>query len=418
MQPSTTSNRIRDILLLIFSILGITGLIGWGISSAIVGLTKKSIVITSNPVATIFDILGMFLCAALLLPLLILCIRKLRGKEIRVVSIPPIKLWQVAGLLIAWVSMIILGMVLSNLFKWGWIVATPLYLLGIATPIAGLAWIAAGGLPTGCIRRLWATFGIGMIGSTSLAMLVEYALVAIAALAGGMIAFANPELRTILEQIKNQVTNSGDVQSLITTLSPYLTNPLVLVLALLFTAVIAPIIEETLKPFALWFLGRRLSSPAEGFALGALCGAGFALLEGTLAASGMAEMLGIGVAVRMASSLMHITASGIMGWGIASALCKKRYARLVGAFILSTSIHGLWNGSVVLAVFGALRTTVQGITNPDMLGISLVLLGIVILGASFVTIIILLPVFNCRLRPVRQTAASSVRSDIIAPLEN
>jgi hypothetical protein len=403
MQPNTTSNRIRDILLLIFSILGITGLAGRGIYSAIVGLTSKSFQIASNPASIMFDTLGMFLCTALLLPLLILCIRKLKGREIRVVTIPPIKLWQVAVLLIAWAFVIIIGVVLSSLFKWGWIIATPLYLLGITTPIAGLAWIAIGGLPTGCIRRLWASFGIGMIGSTSLAMLVEYALVAIAALAGGIMAVANPELRTILEQIKDQVTNSGDVQSLITTLSPYLTNPLVLVLALLFTAVVAPILEETLKPIALWFLGKRLSSPAEGFALGALCGAGFALLEGTLAASGMAEMLGIGVTVRMASSLMHITASGIMGWGIASAVCEKLYGRLAGAFILSTSIHGLWNGSVVLAVFGALRTTLQGTTNPDMLGILLVLLGIVVLGASFVTIIILLPVFNRRLWPVRQS---------------
>jgi hypothetical protein len=415
MQPNPTSNRPRDILLLIFSIIGILGLAGRGIYLSIVGFTTTSLSLRSSPVSNLFDILGMFFCAALLLPLLVQCIRKLKGREIRLAKISPIKLWQVAVLIIAWVSTIIFGLVMNSLFKYGWAVATPFFLLGIALPIAALIWIAIGGLPTGSMRRLWATFGIGMIGSTSAALLLEYSLVGIAALAGGILAARNPEWRTILQQIKSQITNSGDVQSLLSTLSPYLANPIVLLLALLFAAVIAPVIEETLKPVALWFFGKRLGSPAEGFALGALCGAGFALLEGTLAAGGMDQMMGIGIVARLASSLMHITASGIMGWGIASARLEKRYWRLVGAFILSVSIHGLWNGSVILAVFGALRTTLQS-DSPDLLGVLLVLAGIVILGSIFVTIIILLPVFNRRLRPAPQIAASPIQSDIIAPL--
>jgi RsiW-degrading membrane proteinase PrsW (M82 family) len=256
------------------------------------------------------------------------------------------------------------------------------------------------------------------VGSTTLAMVVEYTLVLMAALAGGIIAVGNPEFRHILEQVKDQITNSGDVQSLLTSLAPYLTNPMVLVVALLFTAVIAPVFEEALKPVALWFLGKRMSSASEGFALGALCGAGFALLEGTLAAGGMAEMLGFGLAARMTSSLMHITASGIMGWGIASAILDKRYWRLAGAYLLSVSIHGLWNGSVILSVFGALRVTLQGISNPDIPGMVLVLAGILTLGASFLTIIILLPVFNRRLRPKRLSAGFAEQSVIIRPPEN
>ncbi len=163
-------------------------------------------------------------------------------------------------------------------------------------------------------------------------------------------------------------------------------------------AVLAPIIEETLKPAAVWLLGKRLHSPAEGFALGALCGAGFALLEGTIAAGGNPQMLGIGIAARATSSLMHITASGLLGWGIASARLEKRYGRLAGIYFLSVSIHGLWNGSVVLAVFGGLRLSIPG-ASADLPGILLVLAGIGILGSMLVTIMILLPVINHRLRP-------------------
>ena len=168
--------------------------------------------------------------------------------------------------------------------------------MGIAIPVAGLAWVAVGGLQIGSWRRLWAAFAIGMTGSTVLAALLEYSIVAIAALVAGVVAASNPEWLAIFQQVKNQVTNSGDVQTLLTTLAPYLTNPLVLLIALAFASVLAPIIEETLKPAAVWLLGKRLRSPAEGFALGALCGAGFALLEGSLAASGMAQLLGIGLA--------------------------------------------------------------------------------------------------------------------------
>jgi hypothetical protein len=200
----------------------------------------------------------------------------------------------------------------------------------------------------------------------------------------------------------------------LTTLAPYLTNPFVLLLVLAFAAFLAPLIEEALKPAAVWLLGKRLHSPAEGFALGALCGAGFALLEGTIAAGGNPQMLGIGIAARATSSLMHITASGLLGWGIASVRLEKRYGRLAGIYFLSVSIHGLWNGSVVLAVFGGLRLSIPG-ASADLPGILLVLAGIGILGSMLVAIMILLPAINHRLRPKPVIAATSLQGDIIAP---
>ncbi len=111
--------------------------------------------------------------------------------------------------------------------------ALPFFLLGIAIPVAGLVWIAIGGIPAGSWRRLWAAFGIGMIGSTLGALLIEYSLVGIAALAAGIVASSNPEWLAIFQQIKNQVTKPEPIsRRLLTTLAPYLTNPLVLLLGL------------------------------------------------------------------------------------------------------------------------------------------------------------------------------------------
>jgi hypothetical protein len=334
MQANSNPGLRRDAILLVFSIAGIVALAGGGIYLTIKGFDSIRLTAATNLSSSLFDAIGMFLCAALLIPLLICCIRKLRGQEIRPAKLQPIKFWQAAGLLGGWVLLIILGSILNAQFEFGGLMALPFFLLGIALPVAGLVWVAIGGLPAGSRRRLWAAFSIGMIGSTIGAMALEYLIVGIATMAAGIVAVFSPKWLAIFQQVRIQATHAGDVQTLLTNLAPYLANPLVLILALLFAAVLSPIIEETLKPAAVWLLGKTLRSPAEGFALGALCGAGFALLEGMLAASGNFQMPGVGIAARAASSLMHITASGLMGWGIASARLENRYWRLAGAYLL------------------------------------------------------------------------------------
>jgi PrsW family intramembrane metalloprotease len=405
MQPNPSSGRLRDRLLFILGITGCVILAGRGIYLIITLFQLPS---ATDQASGVFDAFGMFFCAALLLPLLVFSVRKMRGAEIQPARIPAIKIWQLACIFGGWILTVILGSILNTLPNYGWLMALPFFMLGIAMPVAGLAWIAIGGIPLGSSRRLWAAFDIGMTGSTLGALLLEYSLVGIAALVIGIVVASNPEWLSVFQQVKDQVTRGGDIQSLLTKLAPYLTNPVVLVMALIFASILAPLIEETLKPAAVWLLGKRIHSPAQGFALGGLCGSGFALLEGTLAAGGNSQMLGIGIAARATSSLMHITASGLMGWGIASAYLDKRIGRLAGAYMLAVFIHGIWNGSVVLAVFGGLRLTLPG-GSTDWLGILLVLTGIGILGSMLVTITILLPVINHRLR------STPAQSDIIAP---
>ena len=397
MQPTVLPDRRRDILLLIFSIAGILGLIGRGVYLVVSGIASFEPVSSSTLASGILGALSMAFCAALLLPMLVSSIRRLKGQEIHPAKLPPMKLWQVAGLVGAWLFSIVFASIIDGLFDYGWIIAVPFFLLGVAIPVAGFVWIATGGLPSCAWRRLWSAFGIGMAGSTLAAMLLEYLLVGMGVLAAGVLAAANPEWRTVIVQLKDQITNAGDVQALLTALAPYLTNPLVFLLILAFAAVLAPLIEEALKPAAVWLVGKRLRSPAEGFALGALCGAGFALLEGMMAASGATGMIGFGLAARAASSLMHITASGLMGWGIASARLEKRYGRLALTYLLSVTLHGLWNGSALLAVYGALRFTLQSAT-PDLLGALFVLVGIGLLGLMLVSILVFLPLINYRLR--------------------
>ncbi len=416
MQSKSLPGRRSQILVLLFCYIGFLGLLIRGIYLVISGILNFDPGDISNLSAPLLGALAMLFCAALLVPAMYYSIKRLTGKDVLPANFRPIKVWQALVLITVWVFVVILGAVLVGLFDFGWALAAPLFLLGISLPILTLVWIGAGGLPAGSRQRPWFVLGFGMLGGTLVSVLLEYLLLGIAVAIVGLLAATNPELRTILDQVQNQVLNAkgGDIQSLLTVLAPYLTNPLIILSILLFAAVIGPMIEESLKPVVIWFLGKHLRTPAEGFVLGILCGAGFALLEGLIAASGATQMWGFALAGRAAASLMHITASGLLGWAIASAQLQKRYGRLIVVYILSVSIHGLWNGSAIVAVYGALRTMVQG-TQTDFLSMFFMLAGFMVLVLEFILMLAVLPLINNYLRRISSPRVEEAQSDIISP---
>jgi hypothetical protein len=410
MTPFFSSNKTRSILLLVFSVISMLVLSGRAIFLVVDGLISYAS--SSQTFAELgpsaLDALSMFLCAGLLVPLAAGCIRHLQGKELPAAHLAPIKSRTVLLLAIVWVVMLAVSSLLTGLLDFGWLFSAPVFLLAMLIPVAVFTWIGAGGLVGGSRRRLWAAFALGMTGGTGLALVLEYALVAVAVVIGAIVVAFRPELIHTLEDFQAQAAGASNVEELLTTLAPFLTQPWVLLVALVFASGLGPLIEEAVKPLAVWILGRRLRSPAEGFALGAISGAGFALLEGLMAASGMADAPYFGLPARLASSLMHITLSAMMGWGIASAMLEKRWKRFFGIYALCTLLHGMWNGSALLAVFGALRFEVQGAMTYDTLSILTMLAGVVALGTVFILVAVGLPLLNRRLR--------RAHDDIIAPL--
>ena len=399
MQPNPSLNRRSNILMLILSSIGILGLLIRSAYLTFTGFSSFDPDSGSSQAASLLSVLGMLFCAGLLLPVLVYTVKRLKGQEILLLTIPPVKVWQGAVLFATWVLVVVIGTVLARLFVYGWAGAALLFLLGISLPILSMVWISTGGLPGGSRQRLWSVFGFGMLGATVLAMLLEFMVIGMAALVIGVVVVAHPELRSVIDQIKTLVTNAstGNMEALLTVLAPYISNPLVILSILVFAAVLAPLIEEAIKPAVIWFLGKHLGSPAEGFGLGALCGAGFALLEGLMAASSLSQMWGFGLAGRAAASLMHITSSGLIGWAIASAQLEKRYGRLALIYLLAVSIHGLWNGSVIMVVYGALRVMIQNM-EIDVIGGSFAMGGLGILFLEFVLLLTALPLINYRLR--------------------
>ncbi len=421
MEPNLNLNHKQDNILIIFSCLGILGLLIRAAYVTVTGIIYFDPADVPSLASSMLDALAMLFCAGLLVPMLVYSARRRRGKVIPPTAVRPINFWQVSGLTAGWVVVVIIGTILTNSFPYGWIAAAPLFLLGIVLPILCLVWIGMGGIPVGSRRRVWSVFGSGLVGSTVAAVLLEYLVIGTAILLIGALAVSNTELRTVINQIRTQVSNAnaGDMQALMTALAPYLTNPLIILSILVFASVLTPLIEEAAKPAVLWFMGKQLRSPAEGFVLGALCGAGFAMLEGLLAASGATQLWGFGLAGRGAASLMHITGSGIMGWGIASARLEKRYGRLALSYFTAVSIHGLWNGAAILAVYGSLRVMAQNTLQLDLPSALLVVGGIGILILELVVMLTAFPLINRALRKQASTPNQTpLKSDIIAPISS
>jgi hypothetical protein len=126
-----------------------------------------------------------------------------------------------------------------------------------------------------------------------------------------------------------------------------------------------PLVEEAVKPIGVWLLLKRSLSPAEGFAAGALSGAGFAIFE-SLAASSTGEGWLILVSGRIGTAAVHILTTALMGWALVLARSQKRYLRLVGTYLGVVLIHGAWNA---LTMFAA----INGIQNELDLGVSEIL---------------------------------------------
>lgn len=391
--------RRRSLLLFLFGILGslalVARMIQLGVSEVYPALRQADFS-RETLSAAVIEACAMLFCILLLLPILFTSWRALRGRALRRAEIPPIRVWQAIVLLGIWFLVLLFATGLVYIAPFGWVLAIPFLLIGIALPVGGLAWIGIGGLPGGSWRRAWAALGLGMLGGSGLALALEYLLfVGIGSLAVRLFLPEEVNLQTALEAIRRQIENASTSENLLAVLAPYLRNPLILVGALVLFAGAGPLIEELAKPLGVLLIGKRLHSPAEGFFLGALGGAGFALLEGLLSVSGYVELAGLGLLMRAAASLMHILASGLVGWGYACLLLRRDYGRMLSLVLPAIVLHGLWNASILVSLYSAMLVSLD---PTNLLPGLPMLAGMGTLMIVFLLALVFLPLLNHQLR--------------------
>ena len=137
-------------------------------------------------------------------------------------------------------------------------------------------------------------------------------------------------------------------------------------------AVIAPLVEELVKPLVTLPLLARLDR-RDAFLVGAWAGAGFAAVENVIYA-GLGPPMAAGIlAVRALGGAIHPLGAGLMALGWRSVLQGESGAgrRWLMRFASSVGVHALWNGGslLVIALAGA-HFIGDRPTELDLLGVS------------------------------------------------
>jgi hypothetical protein len=186
-------------------------------------------------------------------------------------------------------------------------------------------------------------------------------------------------------------------------LSQELLSPWFLI-ALVEIAVIAPLVEELVKPLPLLPLLKRLDAQRDAFLLGALIGAGFAAVEDLLYAAMFGSSWGGVLAIRLLGAAVHPFGAGLMAvawWHVlrrepgAGRLWIRNYGLAVGA-------HALWNGTCVVAATVA-NTWFQG-WEVDLLGITDAAVLLALLAIQGIGLLVALRVLARRLEPDAEIA--------------
>lgn len=124
---------------------------------------------------------------------------------------------------------------------------------------------------------------------------------------------------------------------------------------ILVVSVVAPFVEEGLKPLGAVIIMRRLRTPAQAFLIGMASGIGFAIVEtvGDYVGQGQADWVGVAIE-RSTSSLLHGVGAGMgaLGWYylINGKGVSFRWLRGFGSLAYAVLQHAIFNGVIATAI--------------------------------------------------------------------
>ena len=308
-----------------------------------------------------FVCLLLFACAWFVL-------EKIRNKE--TADLPfifPFSNWQIFaafGIVIVAIAIGITASLVENSLL-SWFLLPTLTILVIVPPVWLIFGLGSHGLELGARWRFFSIFGISITIAPVIMIVLEIVVLTVGIVVGVIyIGITQPALMQEITSLADTLSNTTDEQVLLDLLAPYLANTTLIAIGLSYIALIVPLIEELFKPLGVWLFAKQIETPAQGFTLGLLSGAAFALFESLNASADGSMSWGAIVTARAGTSLLHMTASGIMGWGIVSAFKEKKYGRLIGAYLSAVLIHGVWNAAAAGAGISALG---ESIGKPEWL---------------------------------------------------
>jgi hypothetical protein len=136
-----------------------------------------------------------------------------------------------------------------------------------------------------------------------------------------------------------------------------LQNPRTITFMILLLSVIAPLVEESVKPLAAIALIGRMHSAAEAFVLGLSCGIGFDLIETSgYISQGYQNWLKVALE-RSPAGLLHGFGAAMvtLGWYYLThkQAARHRFVLGFGCILYALVQHAVWNGTFILAMLPA-----------------------------------------------------------------
>jgi PrsW family intramembrane metalloprotease len=284
--------------------------------------------------------------------------------------------------ILAWPLVLAAGYGVSFLGNWAvLLLLPPLSLLAVALPVFWLAALGTRRLERASLQRAWGTLTTGLIVTPLLSTIAEVTVTVMLAIVGMLWLASHPQTLAAMEMLAQRVMNAqGNTQVVQRIMSTYLGRPAVYIPVLIIIAGLAPLIEELIKPLAVWLLAGRNLTPAQGFSIGIISGAGFTLVESLSKVTGFSGADWVGVMVgRAGTDLLHIVTTGIVGWALASAWSEKRYLRLGATYLLAVMLHAIWNALGVWTGFDPYihpltQNQLSGVVAPIGLGVLAVIM--------------------------------------------
>jgi protease prsW family protein len=265
-----------------------------------------------------------------------------------------VSLWQIIVFTITAFAAIFIGYRVSGMDTINWLLLSILTIPAVVLPLGVLLALGTRKLPLGTRWQSWSVLGFGMTLAPLILFVLEAAVLIIIFIMLIAYIMTQPDLAAELQRLSQQMMQlDPQSEAALDLLSPFLTKPGVIITALAYIAILVPALEEIFKPVGVWLFASKLQSPAQGFALGALSGAGYALIE-TIGVSNQTGEWASLLFSRIGTGLLHITTSALMGAAIVLALRERRYLRLIGTYFLAVLLHGLWNTSAMLFTFSGL----------------------------------------------------------------
>lgn len=226
--------------------------------------------------------------------------------------------------------------------------------IAVAVPLWWFIELGQHKLPKSSHQRFWGLINFQLFAGMPIVFFVEIILFLLAMVIGGVWLANKNEFAPILMTLQTQLmVDPNNMNAVMEQFGSLLQDPAVLAAIFFALSIVTPLVEELLKPLALWFFIKREWTEAEGFSAGLVCGAAFALVESVTAVASLPQENWTALLIaRIGTGLLHILTTGLTGWALVSAWKNGNYKRLGVTYLISMLLHGVWNFFALLSGLG------------------------------------------------------------------